>query len=165
MDYSTNNFNEWINKNTPYERMMNRQEKLAFEELVHYCGVSGGILKKLNKYMINVYRAEMAVCFPYGTEGWCVRYSRKGKRIFDIFPENGAFTLNMRISNAVMEIIYSELSGGAKYAWDNRLCCQNGHESRILFRVFDMGHLQDIQKIIFAKFPGYMKNKRAMKLS
>jgi len=152
------------NMKSNYARMMDRCEKPTFKSLVSYCGESGDVLLKLHKYMENGYRAEGNICFPCGTEGWCVRYSHKNKRICDIYPENGAFMLHMRIPNVTTETIYSKLSNDAKDAWDKRRRCRDGYESWILFRAFSTEHLQDIQRLLAVKHPGYMKNKSTRKI-
>ena len=103
---------------------MNRQETPTFKDLVFYCGESGKALIALDNHLKNECRAEGIICFPYGRYGWCVRYSRKNKRICDIFPENGAFVLHMRILHTIMNAIYCELSVWGKEAWNNRTKCK-----------------------------------------
>jgi len=133
------------------ERMLNRQTKPTFDDLINHCGESGNTWTELNKHLKGEHRAMGIICFPYGTEGWCVRYSRKNKKICDIFAEDGAFTLQFRIINDAINAIYNELSEYAKEVWDNRHPCKNGNESWIHFRVNNVEHLHDVIKTIRAK--------------
>ena len=135
------------------KRMLNRDETPTFDDIIRYCGDSGGIWVELNKYLTVECRAEGAIHFPYGTEGWGVRYSRKNKRIIDVFAENGTFLLRCRINNNDMDAVYRLLNEQAKEAWDNRLPCRNGEESWMYYRVSNIENLRDVKVILHAKFP------------
>ena len=135
------------------KRMLNREETPTFDDMIRYCGESGNTWKELDRFLTAEYRAEGAIHFPYGTEGWGVRYSRKNKRIIDVFAENGTFLLRCRIRNHEMDEVYRLLNEQAKEAWDNRLPCGNGKESWMYYRASCRENMHDIKMILRAKYP------------
>jgi len=165
IDYLPIHLNEQMDRD--YVRLMDRREKPDYMSLVFYCGESGAALYKFHEYMVSEHRADGDICFPYGTEGWCIRYSYKNKKICDIYPEDGAFMIQMRMPNAAVEAVYYILSNDAKDAWDMRRPCGNGYESWIFFRVLSTEHLQDIQGLIAVKrqkcAPGKSKRDKPTK--
>lgn len=143
-----------------FVRMLDKRERPTFEDLISYCGDSGNILRKLNKRLEYKYRAARSICFPFGKDGWCIRYQRNNKKICEVFAENGAFDLVIRMPNILMDTIYNELSDYAKDIWDNRHLCRNINESRISFRVVNMEQYYDLEKIIREKLPFRWRIKR-----
>jgi len=138
--------------------MLDKKNKPTFDDIANYCGESGDILIQLNQHLKKSYRAEGAIHFPYGRDGWCIRYQRKNKPICDIFAENGAFMMIFRISNDAINAMY-DMSDYAKEVWANRLPCKNRYESWINFRVIQKIHFHDLTKILHAKMQKHLKEK------
>ena len=104
-----------------YERMLDKQREPLFDEMISYCFEAGKLWLELDGYLKDKLQMKGDIRFPYGNKyGWSVKYSLKSKHICDVFAENGAFMVLIRISNSTMEPIYSGLSDYAKVVWDNK---------------------------------------------
>ncbi len=133
-----------------YERMLNKQEQPTFENLIAYCGDSGGQWLALENYLQTEFDASKLIRFPYGKDyGWGVKYSRKNKHICDIFAENGAFTVFFQISSAAIDSMYSDMDEYAKEIWKDKYPCSSG--GWVHFRVLNNEQLESVKKIIQAK--------------
>jgi len=133
-----------------YERMLDKQETPAFDDLIRYSGNSGRLWLALDKYMEETYNVSKQIRFPYGKDyGWSVKYSIKSKHICDVFAENGAFTALFQISDRAVDTIYDALGAYAKDVWADKSPCASG--GWIQFRVLNEEQLQDLEKIIHAK--------------
>lgn len=133
-----------------YERMLNKQEQPTFENLIAYCGDSGGQWLALENYLQTEFDASKLIRFPYGKDyGWGVKYSRKNKHICDIFAENGAFTVFFQISSAAIDSMYSDMDEYAKGIWKDKYPCSSG--GWVHFRVLNNEQLESVKKIIQAK--------------
>jgi len=135
-----------------YERMLNKQEEPAFEDLISYSGESGSLWLALDKYLEDEFNAKRLIRFPYGKEyGWGAKYSAKSKHVCDVFAENGAFTALFQISDRAMETVLDEIDDYAKQIWENKHPCASG--GWIEYRVLPNEHeqLRDLQKILRAK--------------
>lgn len=88
--------------------------------------------------------------FPYGNKyGWSMKYSNKSKHICDVFAEDSAFMVLIKISEDSMNTIYNELSDYAKTVWQNKYPCGSG--GWLNYRVTDEGQTEDLLKIIDLK--------------
>lgn len=133
-----------------YERMLDKQTTPLFEEMISYCGETGKLWVELDEYLKAKPKMKSCIRFPYGNKyGWGVKYSLKSKHICDVFAENGAFMVLIRISNDAMERIYSTLSDYAKVVLDNKYPCGSG--GWLNYRVTESDQLQDLMKIIETK--------------
>lgn len=133
-----------------YERMLDKQTEPSFDEMISYCGESGKLWSGLDGYLKDKLEMKGCIRFPYGNKyGWSMKYSLKSKHICDIFAENGAFMVLIRISNDAMEPMYSALSDYAKVVWDNKYPCGSG--GWLNYRITGNEQLQDLMKIIETK--------------
>lgn len=133
-----------------YERMLDKQVVPSFDEMISYCGEVGVLWVKLDEYLKDKLGMKGCIRFPYGNKyGWSVKYSLKSKHICDVFAENGAFMVLIRITNDAMEPIYNELSDYAKAVWDDKYPCGSGGWMNC--RVTGNDQLQDLMKIIEMK--------------
>ncbi len=133
-----------------YERMLDKQKVPLFEEMISYCGEVGKSWLELDVYLKDKLGMKSCIRFPYGNKyGWGVKYSLKSKHICDVFAENGAFMVLIRISNDAMEPIYKTLSDYAKVVWDNKYPCGSG--GWLNYRVTGSEQLQDLMKIMETK--------------
>lgn len=139
-----------------YERMLDKQTVPSYEEMISYCGEAGEIWGELDKYLEEKLALQSCIRFPYGNKyGWSMKYSDKSKHICDIFAENSAFMVLIRISDAEIKPIYNDLGDYAKKVWNNKYPCGTG--GWLNYRIKSKEQLQDLIKLISLKVN---KNKK-----
>lgn len=139
-----------------YERMLDKQAVPSFEDMISYCGETGVLWLELDRYLKNELNVEDTIRFPYGNKyGWSKKYSCKSKHICDVFAENGAFMVLIRISNDAIEPIYKTLSDYGKASCDNKYPCGSG--GWLNYRVTSKEQLKDLIKIIETKINKHSK--------
>ncbi len=80
------------------------------EDLIAYCGANGTLFQELNSYLTEEWNTQTLIRFPYGNSyGWGVKHSIKSKHICDIFAEDQAFELMLRMDNRQYEAVYDDL--------------------------------------------------------
>jgi len=110
-----------------YERMLTKQEIPTMEDLVRHCGINGELYRELNDFLAKEWDTQQQIRFPYGNSyGWGVKHSRKNKLICDIFAEDQAFTLMLRMDNRQFEGVYQELLPYTREVIDGRYPCGDG---------------------------------------
>ena len=67
----------------------------------------------------------------------------------NVFPEAGAFTVMLRLSDTQFASVYEQLQPYAKEYVDNRYPCGNG--GWIPYRVCEEAHMEDIQRLLFLR--------------
>lgn len=108
-----------------YERMLNKNEKPTAEQMASYCGATSTMFTELNEWISNGDSTVQAIVFPYGNNyGWGISHKGKGKLICNVFPESGAFTVMIRLSDKQFSSVYEKLDEYAKEYIDNN-CHQN----------------------------------------
>ena len=133
-----------------YERMLNKHEVPAFEDLINYCGRSGKYWIDFENYLASEFEAERLIRFPYGKKyGWGAKYSQKNKHICDVFAEDGAFTVFFQISSDAVDSVLDVLDEYAKEIWEDKYPCSSGGWVR--FRVLNEKHLENVKKLVNAK--------------
>ena len=133
-----------------YERLLDKSITPTFEDLIAYSKEARDSWLTLDKYIVDIYGAQKTIRFPYGKSyGWGVKYSRKSKHICDIFAEDNAFTVFLRVDTTAFSSIESSLQEYSLDIWGNRYPCENG--GWLNYRVLSALHLEDAKKIIDAK--------------
>lgn len=133
-----------------YERMLDKAAEPSFEEMLEYCGSAGIFWRELDGYLITQCNAEDCIRFPYGKKyGWSKKYSHKNKLICDVFAEQDAVFVLIRMADDVMESIYKELGDYAKDVWNNKYPCGSG--GWLNYRITEKEQLDDLIKIINRK--------------
>lgn len=134
-----------------YERMLDKEIKPTVDELVEYCGKNGELFLKLNNWLTSIYKTEQSIVFPYGNNyGWSIAHRKKNKLICNIFAEENAFTVMLRLSNKQFDDVYEQLQSYAQDYIDNKYPCGSG--GWIHYRVINKEQLKDIQTLLVAKF-------------
>lgn len=134
-----------------YERMLNKQVMPTIEEMTEYCGENAELFSMLNKWMETTFETEQRVVFPYGNDyGWGIAHRKKNKLICNVFAEDGAFTVMVRLSNKQYEMIYEQLGKYTKEYIDNKYPCGDG--GWIHYRVTCREHFEDVKKLLSIKF-------------
>ena len=81
--------------------------------------------------------------------GWAVAHRKKKKLICNVFAENGAFTVMIRLSNAQFHLVYDQVEKETQECIDNKYPCGDG--GWIHYRVAGEAHFCDIQKLLEMK--------------
>lgn len=133
-----------------YERLLDKQTVPSIAELARYCDGTGEMFLQLNRRLSEAFDTTQEIRFPYGKQyGWCVTHRKKKKLICDIFAENGAFTVMMRMSNRQFAGIYEQLSPYGREFIDNKYPCGEGGWVR--YRVLQEKHLEEVLLLFTTK--------------
>ena len=98
-----------------YERMLNRQAVPTVEEMTAYCSENAERFSMINDWLTTMFHTDQKVVFPYGNKyGWGIGHYKKKKLICNIFAEDGAFTVMMRLTDAQYAAVYGELKNTPK---------------------------------------------------
>ncbi len=110
-----------------YERMLDKQTTPTVEEMTQLCGENGERFSALNDWLASALNTEQKVVFPYGNRyGWGIAHKRKGRLICNVFAENNAFTVMMRLSDKQFQTVYDRLLKETQNQIDNRYPCGDG---------------------------------------
>lgn len=134
-----------------YERMLNKQVEPTISEMTAHCGENAELFTMINDWLSKTYDTVQKVTFPYGNNyGWGIAHRKKQKLICNIFVENSAFTVMLRLSNKQFKSIYEHVQKYTQEYIDNKYPCNDG--GWIHYRVICKEHLNDIQKLLSIKF-------------
>lgn len=133
-----------------FERLLDKASKPSMSEMTLYCGKAGAEFSSLCRYLTEKYETTSEIRFPYGKNyGWSVTHRLGKKLVCDIFPEDGAFTVMLRLTDWQFKSAFPSLSGYAREYVDNRYPCGEG--GWIHFRVSTPEHCKDIEKLLDEK--------------
>lgn len=133
-----------------YERILNKQVVPTIEEMTEFCGENADLFSMLNEWMSTTFNTEQRIVFPYGNKyGWAIAHKKKTKLICNVFAEDNAFTVMMRLSDKQYNTIYEELKEYTQKYIDKKYPCGNG--GWIHYRVKCKEHFEDIQKLLSVK--------------
>lgn len=134
-----------------YERMLNKQKEPTVDEMTSYCGDNAERFALLNQWLTETYGTLQKVTFPYGNHyGWGIAHRSKNKLICNIFAEDNAFTVMMRLSKVQFDSVYGQVKKYAQEYIDSRYPCGDG--GWIQYRVTCAEQFEDIQKLLTFKF-------------
>ena len=141
-----------------YERMLNKSEVPTIENMTAYCGGAAALFTELNEWLSAEYGTAQTIVFPYGNSyGWGISHKRKGKLVCNVFPENGAFVVMLRMYDPQFASVYDQLGDYAKNYIDNKYPCNDG--GWIHYRMTGKGQLADAQTMLAVKC-GRVKEKQ-----
>ena len=133
-----------------YDRMLNKQVVPTADEMTAYCGECAKIFAQLNGWLSDTYGTVQEVVFPYGNQyGWGIAHKRKKKLMCNIFAEDQAFTVMIRLSDKQFELVYGTVHTYMKEYIDHKYPCSDG--GWIHYRVTCREHLADIEKLLAVK--------------
>ena len=133
-----------------YERMLNKQETPTIEEMTKFCGENSERFSLLNEWLTSAFQTEQKVVFPYGNNyGWGVAHKRKNKLICNVFAEDNAFTVMMRLTDKQCKAVYDQLQKYTQEYLDNKYPCSDG--GWIHYRVIREEHFDDIKILLSVK--------------
>lgn len=134
-----------------YERMLDKQTMPTIESMTEFCGENGERFSGLNAWLTAAFQTEQKIVFPYGNKyGWGVAHKKKNKLICNVFAENNAFTVMMRLSDKQYRTIYDQLQKYTQEYIDHKYPCGDG--GWIQYRITCEEHLNDIKILLSAKF-------------
>lgn len=135
-----------------YERMLDKHTPPSLAEMTAFCGENGALFSRLNEWITHLLATEQKVVFPYGNKyGWGVAHHRKSKLICNVFAENGAFTVMLRLTDKQFQSVYELLSEYTQHLIDHKYPCGDG--GWIHCRVTCPAHLEDVQTLLTLKRP------------
>lgn len=109
-----------------YDRMLDKQNRPAFDDMAAYCGKSMKLFIRINEWLSEVCETTQEIVFPYGNNyGWAVAHRKKKKLICNVFAENDAFTVMVRLSNEQFLSLYDRMGEETRK-------CIAGSEMRIM---------------------------------
>lgn len=133
-----------------YERMLNKQEMPTIETMTEFCGKNAERFSWLNEWLESAFHTEKTVVFPYGNRyGWGVAHKKKNKLICNIFAEDNAFTVMMRLSDKQYQTVYDQLQKYTREYIENKYPCGDG--GWIHYRVTCKEHFEDIKTLLSVK--------------
>lgn len=133
-----------------YERMRNKQVVPTITNLTEHCGENAELFTQLNEWLSNKYATAQAIVFPYGNQyGWGIAHKKNKKLLCNIFAENHAFTVMIRLTDKQFEGIYGNVQTYMQDYIDHRYPCSDG--GWIHYRVTCAEHLEDIEKLLDVK--------------
>ena len=133
-----------------YERMLDKQTVPTMETLTAYCGENGACYAQLCGMLEQACGAQGTIVFPYGNRyGWGVSFRQKKKLVCNVFAENGAFTVMMRLSDAQFGGVQDSLGADARACVAHRYPCGDGGWVHV--RVTEAAHLADVLRLLRAK--------------
>ena len=137
-------------ENCMYERMLNKQAVPTVEEMTAYCGENAEFFTMLNQWLSNQYDTVQEIVFPYGNHyGWGIAHRVKKKLLCNIFPEDNAFTVMVRLSNRQFASAYGTVQKYTQDYIDHKYPCSDG--GWVHYRVICKEHLEDIKKLLIVK--------------
>lgn len=130
--------------------MLNKDVIPATEEMARYCGENSERFSALNEWLVSGFGTEQKTVFPYGNGyGWGISHKKKGKLICNVFPEENAFTVMVRLSDKQYGAVYEGLMKYSRECIDNKYPCGDG--GWIHYRVTSEEHLKDIETLLSVK--------------
>ncbi len=140
-----------------YERMLNKSKVPTIAAMTTYCGETAALFTELNEWLSTEYGTVQTIVFPYGNSyGWGISHKRKGKLVCNVFPENGALTVMLRMSDLQFASVYDQLGDYTKNYIDNKYPCNDGgwiHDC-----VTDRAQLADVKTLLAVKCGSVKEN-------
>lgn len=134
-----------------YERMLDKSAIPTREDMSAWCGAVADDFAALNDWLSAAFATEQALAFPYGKKyGWAVAHRKKGKLVCNVFPEQEAFTVMLRLSDRQFRAAYDQLGDYARHYVDSRYPCGDG--GWVHYRVTAPEHLADLRTLLTHKF-------------
>ena len=115
-----------------------------------FCGKNGESFILLNQWMANTFETEQQIVFPYGNKyGWGVSHKKKKKLLCNIFAEEDALTVMMRMTNKQYEEVYPQVHPYTQEYIDHKYPCGDG--GWIHYRITCKEHLDDAKILLSVK--------------
>lgn len=133
-----------------FDRMLDKTAQPTVEEMTAYCGERGALFSELQAFLLAQPDITREVRFPYGNKyGWSTVFREKKKLLCDVFAEEGAFTVMLRLSDKQFASVYADLQPYTHAYIDGKYPCGDG--GWIHYRVLEKEHLADILALLKVK--------------
>ncbi len=127
-----------------YQRMLDKRTTPTIEGMKSFCGESAELFSFLNGWLTADMKTVQKIVFPYGNHyGWGVCHRKGNKLICNVFPEDNAFTVMLRLSNGQWNAIYDKTQTYMREYIDHKYPCSDG--GWIHYRVTCPEQLDDIK--------------------
>lgn len=133
-----------------YERLLEKNIIPSMADLIAYCKDNKELFESVNEWLSQSYGTTKEIVFPYGNRyGWCIAHRRKNKLVCNIFAENNAFTIMLRLSDAQYQSVYVNVNIHTQECINNRYPCGDG--GWIHYRVTSEEEYNDILMLLKMK--------------
>ena len=133
-----------------YERMLNKQVRPTMEEMVGFCGENGNYFVLINQWLSDTFETEQQIVFPYGNKyGWGIAHRKNKKLLCNVFAEDNAFTVMMRLSDKQYKTVYDKVQRQTQEYIDNKYPCGDG--GWIHYRIICEENFDDVKLLLSAK--------------
>lgn len=101
----------------------------------------------MNEWLSANYATLQKIVFPYGNKyGWGIGHYKKNKLICNIFAEDNAFTVMIRLSNQQWDVLYEQVQEDMQKSIEQKYPCNDS--SWVHFRIKNEVNYNDIQKVL-----------------
>ena len=112
---------------TMYERMLDKKVTPTIADMTAFCGENAELFTLFNEWLSETYATVQKVVFPYGNHyGWGIAHRNKQKLLCNIFAEDNAFTVMVRLSDKQFEAVYNQVQKYTREYIDHRYPCGDG---------------------------------------
>ncbi len=133
-----------------YERMLDPDANPDYDALAAFCADGETFFRTLNTWLSDTTGSAQTIRFPYGKKyGWGVKHAVGSKHLCDLFAENGACCLMLRMSGPQFARVYADVSEPVRKAIDGKYPCGDG--GYIHLRIADEATLTDAKKLLTVK--------------
>lgn len=133
-----------------YERMLDKRTEPTLTEMTAHCGAASTLFTALNDWLSDVLHTERSTVFPYGDRyGWGIAHKRKGRLVCNVFPEDGALCVMLRLTNAQWASVYENAREPMRACVDGKYPCGDG--GWIHYRVVAPEDMPDIRRALEMK--------------
>lgn len=133
-----------------YGRMLDKRDPPTRDDMLAHCGRAAGWFDTLDLFLRTEGETDTEIKFPYGNQyGWGIKHSKKGKLLCNLFPETGAFTVMLRLSDRQFASAYGGLLEYSRDIIDHKYPCGSG--GWIHYRVQEEEQLEDIRTLLRLK--------------
>ena len=130
--------------------MLDKKEKPTMEEMTSFCGENGNYFVLFNEWLSDTFETEQQIVFPYDNKyGWGVAHKKAKKFLCNVFAEDNAFTVMMRLSDKQYRTVYDKVQRLTKECIDNKYPCGDG--GWIHYRIICEENLDDAKQLLSAK--------------
>lgn len=133
-----------------YKRMLDKEIVPTESEMAAFCGERAELFTSLNEWLAKNWGTVPQTVFPYGKQyGWGIAHKNKKKLVCNIFAEDNAFTVMLRLTNEQFVSVYPQVQKYTQDYIENKYPCGDG--GWIHYRVTHKEHFDDIQILLTVK--------------
>ena len=133
-----------------YERMLDKQNKPAFDDMAAYCGKGMELFIRINEWLSDTCgTVQEDYIFPMGINMAGLLPIERRKADLQCVCGEWRLYVMIRLSNAQFHLVYDQVEKETQECIDNKYPCGDG--GWIHYRVAGEAHFCDIQKLLEMK--------------